>query len=107
MPVRPVDRMDPADLQDLELVAPFAFTKGCRVMRLPGKVRVNPYGFGHLLFDTLTDPRQERPLDDVDIEAHMVDLLYRLLRDSDAPQDQYARLGLEPSPSTPAANRQG
>jgi arylsulfatase A-like enzyme len=96
MPVRPVDRMDPADLQDLQLVQPFSFTKGCRVMRLPGKVRVNPHATGHLLFDTVADPAQECPLEDPDLEARMVLLLRRLLRDSDAPVDQYERLGLQP-----------
>lgn len=94
MPVRPVDRMDPADLQDVQLVEPFPFTKGCRLMRLPARLRVNPFDVGHLLFDTQTDPGQERPLQDDAVESRMVELLRQLLHDSDAPREQVERLGL-------------
>ena len=94
MPVHAVDRMQPAELDEMELVPPFAFTKGCRVLRFPARIRVNPHPFGHLLFDLAADPGQEQPVVDATVEERMVGQLLQLMRESDAPADQYQRLGL-------------
>lgn len=50
---------------------------------------------GNLLFDLHTDPHQQCPIEDKAIEARMIALLVRLLHESDAPAEQFARLGLE------------
>ena len=81
------------ELQDIHLAEPFTFTKGCRTMKIaaaPGGV----HRFGTLLFDLATDPNQERPIDDPEIEQRMISLLLRLMRESGAPPEQYERLGL-------------
>ena len=83
-----------AELDEMELVPPFAFTKGCRVLRFPARIRVNPHPFGHLLFDLEQDPGQEHPMVDEAVEERMIGQLARLMRESDAPADQYQRLGL-------------
>ena len=82
------------------LADPFAFTKGCRTMqigvdrsRLSFGVR-NPDALRTLLFDLEQDPRQERPSSDPHVERSMVEHLVRLMRASDAPEEQYERLGL-------------
>lgn len=79
-----------------EVAGPLAFTKGLAVGRRPA---VGP-GPGEealetLLFDLKEDPRQERPLHDSKLEARMERLLADLMRESDAPQEQFLRLGLQ------------
>jgi arylsulfatase A-like enzyme len=85
------------ELQRWEQAAPFSFTKGCPVMKIPGRgshVRGTLHAMGNLLYDLESDPGQEHPLADADVEARMVDLLIRLMQENDAPAEQYERLGL-------------
>ncbi|MCK5845140.1 MAG: sulfatase, partial [Victivallales bacterium] len=79
------------------LAEPFEFTKGCKTMKINASSQIpgNPsHAFGHMLFDLKTDPKQENPLDDPEIEAMMIDHLVREMRANDAPIEQYERLGL-------------
>ena len=84
----------PEELQTAELAGPFAFTKGCRVLRMNGQPWGNPGGYGTLLFDLVADPGQLMPVDDTKAEAMMIEHLLRLMRDTDAPAEQYERLGM-------------
>ncbi|MBN1219895.1 MAG: sulfatase [Anaerolineae bacterium] len=83
-----------AELQDIQLAEPFSFTKGCRTMKIATQPGQNPYPFGTLLFDLQNDPKQERPLEDPAIEAMMRRHLVKLMKENDAPPDQFERLGL-------------
>ena len=83
------------ELPDLQLAEPFTFTKGCKVLKVPGKTRQNPYRFGTLLFDLINDPKQEFPLSALDIEQMMIAYMCQLLETSDAPEEQWHRLGLK------------
>jgi arylsulfatase A-like enzyme len=80
-------------LKDLQLQEPFPFTKGCRTMKISAR-------FPHIiplkteLFDIREDPGQENPIDDPQAEEMMMDHLKRLMRDNDAPPEQFERLGL-------------
>ena len=85
---------DVPDLQDIEIAPPFAFTKGCRVMKIRGESWVNAHSFGTMLFDLKNDPRQERPIEDKAIELKMIEHMIRLMQWNDAPAEQYERLGL-------------
>jgi arylsulfatase A-like enzyme len=70
----------------------FDFTNGQQVWRMgPGKSQ-GP--MPHLLFDLQSDPHQQNPLDDAALEQRMIDLLVKLMKQSEAPVDQYERLGL-------------
>ena len=85
------------DLQKIgkaELSPPFSFTKGCPVLKIPGHPWANGYPFGTLLFDLKNDPGQEHPLEDPEVETHMMAHLTRLMLDNQAPREQYTRLGL-------------
>jgi arylsulfatase A-like enzyme len=80
-------------------VEPFSFTKGQHPLKLGNpnptlKPKSNPR---HLLFDLETDPQQEAALDDPARERIMIDHLTRLMRQCDAPPEQYVRLGLSPA----------
>jgi hypothetical protein len=61
---------------------------------------MNPWAHGTLLFDLETDPGQEHPLIDDELELRMLRLLADLMHASDAPRSQFARLGM-PSDTAP------
>ncbi|WP_406465324.1 sulfatase [Streptomyces sp. NBC_00111] len=94
MPTHMRGRFSPAELADLELAEPFAFTKNIRTLRVPGRTLVNPYHHGTLLFDLDSDPEQRTPLVDDEAELRMAGLMVGLMRANDAPASQYERLGL-------------
>jgi arylsulfatase A-like enzyme len=84
-----------AELHSIELAGPFRFTKGSKLLRMRGEpFMADPYAFGTLLFNLETDPAQTAPIRDPAIEARMVELMTRLMRDNDAPPEQFERLGL-------------
>ena len=82
------------ELQTATLAEPFAFTKGCRLLRMNGRPWGEPPDLTTLLFDLVADPQQLHPLDDPEVEAKMTAHLLRLMQRNDAPPEQYARLGL-------------
>ncbi|MCA1809938.1 MAG: sulfatase, partial [Lentisphaerae bacterium] len=85
----------PAELQQAELAGPFPFTKGCRLLRVPAKPFMNQaHQFGSLLYDLQTDPEQQHPLRDRTQTERMTEQLISLMREHDAPTEQYERLGL-------------
>jgi arylsulfatase A-like enzyme len=94
MPTHMRHIFDVGELQDIRLQEPFRFTKGCRTMKVAGRASFDAYPFGTMLFDMQNDPQQEHPLRDQAIEATMIDHLVRLMRETDAPPEQYERLGL-------------
>jgi len=83
------------ELRTMELVPPFPFTKECPVNRMKGKPFMNKaFEFGTLLFDLQNDPQQQNPIRDEKVENRMIELLIQLMKENDAPQEQYERLGL-------------
>lgn len=94
MPTHMRHSFDVGELQDVQLAEPFAFTRGCRTLKIPTRTWTNAYPFGTLLFDLQTDPAQEHPLADRQIEGMMIGHMLRLMHENDAPIEQYERLGL-------------
>ena len=85
----------PEELGDLSLHEPFEFTKGCRTLKIPAPG--NPMRVADdqtYLFDLAADPGQLTPIEDAAVEARMREMLVGLMRDNDAPLEQYERLGL-------------
>ena len=82
------------ELKTAELAEPFTFTKGLKTLRVKGRSWVNPHQFGTMLFDLDSDFNQERPIKDAAAEKLMTDHLVRLMRESDAPAEQYQRLSM-------------
>jgi hypothetical protein len=99
MPTKLARTFDVSELQSIELQQPFGFTKGCRVMKIPGfpqhVPRDVPYECKTMLFDCESDRAQEAPLDDPVIEQRMIQLLVRHMKENEAPPEQYERLGLD------------
>ncbi|ALE04878.1 sulfatase [Arthrobacter sp. ERGS1:01] len=101
MPTHMRSRFSVPDLADWKVGEPFTFTKGLSTMRVQTSSMLSSWNHGTLLFDLHTDPGQDNPLIDDDIELRMVELLVQLMHDSDAPQSQFVRLGL-PFDAAPA-----
>jgi arylsulfatase A-like enzyme len=100
MPTRIWSRFRPDELAAATLAEPFDFTKGLRTLRVSGVAHADPRKFGTLLFDLENDPGQNAPIEDAAIELAMIERLLELMRATDAPAEQYQRLGL---PATGAA----
>jgi len=79
-----------------ELAEPFSFTKGCKTMKIeePGIVSNISTIYGSLLFDLIKDPNQENPIEDLALETKMIKLLAKIMKESDAPLEQFERLGI-------------
>ena len=91
----------PEELRSLELAPPFSFTKGCPLLKIAMPkdfypcMSCAPGENQDLLFDLQTDPQQEHPLRDAEQEARLCRAMAQLMRENDAPQEQYARLALD------------
>ncbi len=106
MPTHMRRRFCPEELQSMELVEPFSFTKGCKVMKVEAGIwdDSDPFSMSgitvpshlheNLLYDISEDPGQETPLDDPEIEEYMKNILIKLMKENDAPNEQFVRLGL-------------
>lgn len=95
MPTRMRSRFTVDEMRGLEgLAEPFTFTKGCRTMKIRGGAHPPRIGFETMLFDLHADPHQTHPVTDDDMEQRMRQHLLRLMRQCDAPPEQFARLGL-------------
>lgn len=94
MPTHIKSRFSIDELKDFEIAEPFSFTKGCRTMKIEVKNFNQHYRFGTQLFNTEEDPHQEKPITDVETEVRMANLMRKLMKESDAPCEQYERIGL-------------
>lgn len=83
-----------SELQDIQLSEPFSFTKGCRVMQIRARPWVDAHQFGTMLFDTENDPAQNHPISNPEVERQMTEHMVRLMKENDAPAEQFERLGL-------------
>jgi hypothetical protein len=83
-------------LSQATLAPPFPFAKGCPLLKVPVSESAWYADLTKqtLLFDLQNDPGQQSPLDDPETEARMASLLVRLMRECDAPPEQFERLGL-------------
>jgi arylsulfatase A-like enzyme len=95
MPTRMRGFMGLDELDGMELAPPFSFTKGLKTLKVDSNRKGRPFPFGTLLFDVESDPGQQQPIEDPQVEAKMVQEMVRLMRENDAPVEQYARLGLK------------
>jgi len=90
-------------LVDAELVDAFNFSKGMRVLKLPGNSSGNARDEGqgkHVLFDLENDPTQQSPIEAPAVEQRLVEHMVRLMVEADAPTEQFARMGVErPDPA--------
>lgn len=99
MPTHIYARFSPEELQDMELVDPLPFSKGCKVLKIRAlKPSHNTFQhtMGDFLFDLESDPLQMHNLvDSAPLEVErMQALMVRLLKESDAMEETFGRYGL-------------
>jgi arylsulfatase A-like enzyme len=84
------------ELARAELVPPLSFTKGMPVLKVPSTGWPSMRGAmaQTFLWDVENDPAQQTPLHDSAIEQAMIERMIALMRQCDAPPEQYERLGL-------------
>jgi arylsulfatase A-like enzyme len=86
----------PPEIKSMEKVKPFAFTKDLPVLRFEASSYAKAHQYGDILFDLSTDPRQLHPIkDNPALERSMREILVSLMRENDAPPEQFQRLGLK------------
>lgn len=98
MPTNMFSRFAPDLLAGAELANPgWTFLKRSPVLKVKGSSRNTTVGFSNQLYDLENDSGQTTSLLDEDKEVRMIDLLIGELISADAPQEQFERLGLNPS----------
>jgi hypothetical protein len=104
MPTHIQSRFSVAELKEATLSEPFDFTQGLKVLKVPSTEKspvYNRQGAGvqimcaTRLFDLARDPGQLTPIADVSVETRLIDDLIRLMKQTDAPLEAYARFGLK------------
>ncbi len=96
MPTHMRARFAPEELQDIQLAEPFAFTKGCRTMKIEARSSMmGRLEMDTLLFDLENDPQQENPIHDPQVEERLCRLMVKMMLENDAPREQFERMGLE------------
>ncbi len=95
MPTHMRNRFPVSELQDIQLAEPFAFTEGCRTMKIDAaKGFGDASQFGSKLFDVSKDPGQIEEIEDLAVEARLLNEMKDLMKENDSPKEQYERLGL-------------
>lgn len=95
MPAHMVGMFSLEEMRGMRVHEGFAFTKGCSVMEIPVMPIRNPGKLEHdILFDLQSDPGQQKPYRDMAMEEKMEKALLDLLKDNEAPEYLYCRLGL-------------
>ena len=95
MPTHMRQMFQPEELQNIELVAPFSFTKGCRVMKIEKKDMMgDTTSFGTMLFDLQQDASQNTQIQDEEVEERMKGYIREYMKKNEAPEELYTRLGL-------------
>ncbi len=96
MPNNMFARFSPQLIKESETVRPkWEFTKGCPLLKTPGRPRNTLFFDKHSLYDLDASPTQEMKCEDLREIERMEALLIRALRESDAPGEQFVRLGLD------------
>jgi arylsulfatase A-like enzyme len=100
MPTHMRMRFTPEEMRTMALAPPFSFTKGAPLMRIDVILpawqmgQANP---GTRLYDLEKDPGQLNPINDPAIERRMIQLMVKLMKENDAPVEQYERMGFDRS----------
>lgn len=99
MPTHMRDFFSAEELQTIQLHEGFSFTKQIPVMQIAAKEDTSgdttlKSRKGNLLFDLQSDPRQCHPIRDEELEKIMIKQMIKLMRENDAPPEQFERLGI-------------
>lgn len=95
MPTHMRSRFSPEELQDIELEEPFAFTKGCRTMKIkPKDAQITFAQLDTTLYNIEEDAGELSPITEEETEIRLANAMAELMRKNDAPAEQFVRMGL-------------
>ena len=98
MPTHMRAMFSPEELKGTKLHPPFSFTKGVPVLQIESgdpQAKAFPfYRYGTRLYDLQNDPGELHPIEDEAVELRMIHRMVELMKENDAPREQYDRLGL-------------
>ncbi len=100
MPTHMSSRFSPDELADSTLDNSMPFFKHCQVLKIPSRGGYQArlaFDRGDLLFDLKNDPGQMEPLNNEAVKRRLLDKMADLMKQSDAPAEQFARFGLDGS----------
>jgi len=83
------------ELSSITLDKGFSFTKGFKVLKVETEARADTYSFGNLLYNVKDDLYQQNPINNMQLEKEMINNMIKLMKENDAPKEQYERLGLQ------------
>ena len=95
MPTNLKSRFPVSQLAEAKLSQGFGFTKGARVLKIPSRsnyIKFHPPI--DMLFHLEEDPGQQKNLGDEELEARYANQMIRLMKESEAPKEQFARMAL-------------
>lgn len=83
----------PEELKGAQFGRTFRFTKGVKLLQIPGTgVQSQPEDGSTFLFDLQNDPGQLYPIQDAEAEEYMLTHMIRLMEENDTPPEQFERL---------------
>lgn len=96
MPTHMRARFSVEELATTQLAPPFSFTKGVPLMKIKATRQrwADAHEFGTMLFDIEADPEELHPISDAKVESRLTEAMIKLMRENDAPKEQFERLGL-------------
>ncbi|MGL5780670.1 sulfatase [Cetobacterium sp.] len=94
MPTHIKSRFSIEELKNAEFVKGFNFTKECNVLKIPVKGFNQHFRFGTRLYDILKDPKQSNIIINYEIEKYMIEGMRKIMIESEAPIEQYERIGI-------------
>ncbi len=94
MPCHMRDPFYPSELRRIELAEGFPHMKGSRVMKIPAGGAAQAYQYGDLLFDLEKDPEQKQAIQDEGVTERLTQRMREMMRENEAPREQYERLGI-------------
>lgn len=99
MPTHMRSLFSDSELREMGIAEPFSFTRGLKTLKVPVERVTNVNGTiseetnSNYLFDLMKDPDQMHPICDERLEAVYTEKMMQLMRDSDAPDEQFERMG--------------
>lgn len=99
MPTHMRCRFSVDEMKTAKLHPGFSFTKGTPVLKISAMEDTSgdtsmKKSLGTVLYDLEKDPKQQHPINDSKVESRMIQNMVQLMKENDAPKEQYQRLGL-------------